>query len=69
MSFKIGDVVYLKSGSPAMTVRETGNVDGQSLVACTWFEGNKKFEGEYQEEQLTKQDPKTFPPASAIKMG
>ncbi|MFZ2864378.1 MAG: DUF2158 domain-containing protein [Ignavibacteriaceae bacterium] len=62
-------MVYLKSGSPAMTVRETDNVDGQNLVECTWFEGNKKFEGEFQEEQLTKQDPKTIPPTSAINMG
>lgn len=69
MSFKTGDVVYLKSGSPAMTVRETGNVDGQSLVACTWFEGVKKYEGEFQEEQLTKQDPKSILSSSSISMG
>jgi uncharacterized protein YodC (DUF2158 family) len=69
MNFKIGDLVYLKSGSPAMTVKKTDNVNGQSLVTCTWFEGNKKFEEEFQEELLTKQDPKIIPPASAINMG
>lgn len=68
-NFEIGDVVYLKSGGPAMTVSETGNVDGQNLVVCTWFDGTKNHEGEFKEEQLTKQDTKTIPPASAIKMG
>lgn len=34
MSFKIGDVVKLKSGGPDMTVTYTGS-DGK--LDCTWF--------------------------------
>ena len=35
MSFKIGDVVRLKTGGPEMTVEAT---DGKSLeVICTWL--------------------------------
>jgi len=37
---KIGDVVRLKSGGPAMTVEEGLNKDGK--VLCTWFEKNGK---------------------------
>ena len=34
--FKAGDVVELKSGSPAMTVSNPNAVNG--LVDCTWFQ-------------------------------
>jgi uncharacterized protein YodC (DUF2158 family) len=34
LTFKTGDVVYLKSGGPGMTVETvTGNV----IIECTWF--------------------------------
>jgi uncharacterized protein YodC (DUF2158 family) len=35
MKFKIGDVVRLKSGGPAMTVTATPDV----RVRCSWFSG------------------------------
>lgn len=40
MEFKaeIGDVVFLKSGGPQMTVIEVANERG--LVNCIWFERN-----------------------------
>ncbi len=36
-TLKIGDVVRLKSGGPAMTVITKPDVDGE--VECTWFVG------------------------------
>lgn len=33
MSFRVGDVVQLKSGGPAMTVTEVNGTD----VTCSWF--------------------------------
>jgi len=50
MTFKIGDTVQLKGGSPIMTV--TGLVKG--MVGCTWFDntGNEKTSA-YPEESLT----------------
>lgn len=47
MNFKIGDVVLLKSGGPAMTVHKiddyspTGPNPG---LLCVWFDNNKKVE-------------------------
>ena len=39
---KPGDVVKLKSGGPAMTVRDVGNdMSGQLMVYCTWFVDDK----------------------------
>lgn len=42
MSFKVGDVVILKSGGPKMTVENVATRNsGQPAVWCTWFEGSK----------------------------
>ena len=46
-----GDVVYLKSGNPAMTVRATE--DGN--VKCVWFGKARLRTGEFHEDELTKQ--------------
>ena len=41
--FKTGDVVCLKSGGPAMTVRNYGENSYDNLnVLCDWFEGLKE---------------------------
>ena len=52
--FKIGDVVWLKSGGPKMTVSmvisddpkhyvyKAGNGYENGDVACEWFDGNEK---------------------------
>ena len=34
-SFKVGDVVRLKSGGPPMTVEQTGG----KAIRCAWFNG------------------------------
>lgn len=71
-NFNSGDIVYLKTGSPAMTVKDSVNVDdnpNECIVQCTWFEGTKLFEHEFRFEQLTNKDPKQIPPSSAITMG
>lgn len=41
MSFKIGDVVALKSGSPLMTVTGVNNAEGGLKVSVTWFVGGE----------------------------
>ncbi len=71
-NFKSGNIVYLKTGSPAMTVKESVNVDdnpNECIVLCTWFEGTKLFEHEFRSEQLKNKDAKEIPPSSAITMG
>jgi uncharacterized protein YodC (DUF2158 family) len=44
--FKVGDVVHLKSGGPAMTIEEIGDYsldDSGTLSAnCVWFENKKR---------------------------
>ena len=45
MSFRIGEVVNLKSGGPSMTVVEVGSYETMGLEAgvhCVWFEGSRK---------------------------
>jgi len=38
MTFKVGDIVQLKSGGPPMTVtRVNTNLVGYSEIACQWF--------------------------------
>ena len=47
MDYKIGDIVALKSGGPAMTIRGIGvyGMGGTEVsVLCVWFVGTKKFE-------------------------
>jgi len=36
---KKGDVVKLKSGSPAMTVE---SVDSKGMLTCVWYDSDKK---------------------------
>ena len=38
-SFKVGDVVRLKSGGPLMTVQQATYADN---IMCTWFGENNK---------------------------
>jgi uncharacterized protein YodC (DUF2158 family) len=46
-SFKIGDLVQLKSGGPIMTVREVANIDGVAKAWCDWFDGKKENRADY----------------------
>ncbi|MEI7407922.1 YodC family protein [Pectobacterium aroidearum] len=59
--FKIGDIVYLVSGGPAMAVQEpiintykefTGDYN------CQWFSGRKHERARFPEESLTTTNPK-----------
>ncbi|WP_443019573.1 YodC family protein [Sphingomonas phyllosphaerae] len=51
--FAVGDTVKLKSGGPTMTVTVVGDRYGTPTVWTTWFDGTKKFDGD-------------FPPAALI---
>jgi uncharacterized protein YodC (DUF2158 family) len=61
MSFKVGDTVRLKSGSPLMTVINVGP-DGPSEpnVACTWFSDDEApRKGEFPEAALEMEESET----------
>jgi uncharacterized protein YodC (DUF2158 family) len=50
---KIGTIVWLKSGGPAMTVSEISSSD----IFCVWFVEGKKTGDEFPEESLTTEKP------------
>lgn len=54
---KKGDIVWLKSGSPKMTV-DSVNVGG---CVCIWFDGKEAKKYVFDVESLTKEE-KTTPP-------
>lgn len=54
MDLKSGDVVILKSGSPAMTIESIGTYDGVRKARCIWFDGNKKCEDTFELPTLEK---------------
>jgi len=39
--FSAGDIVYLKSGGPAMTISSAGYGFSSALVHCVWFNSGK----------------------------
>lgn len=49
-TFKIGDIVQLKSGGPKMTVNE--RTPGGNF-RCAWFAGNKMETGVFAPEAIT----------------
>jgi uncharacterized protein YodC (DUF2158 family) len=55
-SFKIGDVVTLKSGGPLMTIQAIGDYMMSSGfnpgVLCVWFDSNKKVEDVFHPDSL-----------------
>ena len=56
MSFKVGDIVRLKSGGPIMTVVDFGKYgyDDTEKIKCVWFDGKKKYEDVFIEATLEK---------------
>lgn len=54
-----GDVVWLKSGSPAMTVIGLTN-GSETAYDCQWFEGGNTFSGTFEEVALTTEDPNDY---------
>jgi uncharacterized protein YodC (DUF2158 family) len=39
--FKLGDVVRLKSGGPAMTIERGGKMSDRLVFVCTWITDGK----------------------------
>ena len=62
--FKIGDIVYLVTGSPSMSVSEplieykSGSDEFRGNYKCQWFAGKKLEHGNFPEESLTTKNPK-----------
>ncbi|ENV98320.1 DUF2158 domain-containing protein [Acinetobacter bereziniae] len=55
--FNIGDVVYLKSGSPAMTINRL--IEERGNVECVWFVENEQKQFIFNEDTLIPKDPKS----------
>jgi uncharacterized protein YodC (DUF2158 family) len=51
---KIGSIVWLKGGSPKMTVRV---VNSDDLCVCTWFDNKRVIKETFHIDQLTDKDP------------
>lgn len=50
---KIGDVVSLKSGGPAMTIENIGNYGSLNPgIYCIWFDSSKKLESLFHPDTL-----------------
>jgi len=52
MTFKVGDTVRLKSGSPIMTVTIVGERHGLPMVACAWFVKTENKTAEFPPDSL-----------------
>lgn len=59
-NLKVGDVVWLKAGSPKMVV----DYVKENSCICVWFDGTKRVEGNFRPDTLTKEDPSHIPPES-----
>lgn len=44
---KAGDTVQLKSGGPAMTVKQVAELHGAVTAWCDWFDGKKAMNGTF----------------------
>ncbi|WP_407568562.1 YodC family protein [Pantoea sp. GABEPS69] len=62
--FNVGDIVYLVTGGPSMSVSEQltdfdhGNYPFNGNYRCQWFAGKKLDSGSFPEESLTATNPK-----------
>lgn len=61
-SFRIGDVVTLKTGGPRMTVTYAGPVvfDTSEWVICQWFDENGEFRQEMFPNETVVLEPRTI---------
>jgi uncharacterized protein YodC (DUF2158 family) len=57
MTFRIGDLVKLKSGGPTMTVTRVDNLGIRTIVRRTWFTDSKKEQGEFPTKALVSPPP------------
>lgn len=62
--FEIGDVVVLNSGSPDMTVTNTGERKGIPHVWCKWLNAQGKEESDIFPAAAVKRAPKKPPPVN-----
>jgi uncharacterized protein YodC (DUF2158 family) len=62
MTLEIGDIVWLKSGGPKMTVEGKAAMGGG--VICKWFDRTELKTSTFAEGALTKEDPE--PPLGMI---
>ncbi|MCW3120420.1 MAG: putative small protein [Chitinophagaceae bacterium] len=53
---KLGDVVWLKSGGPAMTIN---GFNANNAFVCSWFVENKADSASFFAVALTKEKPKS----------
>jgi uncharacterized protein YodC (DUF2158 family) len=61
-TFKVGDIVQLKSGGPKMTVKDPTAINGN--VHCQWFAGSKLHFGHFSKGSLVKvEEDKSDKPA------
>ena len=51
-SFKVGDIVILKSGGPDMTIQAI-ETERDIYYTCQWFAGKKLERGRFRKESLT----------------
>ena len=52
-NLKVGDIVLLKSGGPAMTIQRIGDFSafgtgGKTQAECVWFDGRKALSQVFQ---------------------
>lgn len=52
---KVGDIVYLKSGGPAMTIN--GKSKTGTEWSCAWFVDNNIKSADFRSDALTKDNP------------
>ena len=52
MTFRVGDLVKLKSGGPTMTVTRVDDLGIRTIVKCTWFAGRNNERGDFPPETL-----------------
>jgi uncharacterized protein YodC (DUF2158 family) len=69
---RIGDVVYLKSGGPAMTIYSSTIAEDRVRVLCKWFSGQSVYEELFHIDMLTTEKPpsslpKPHPPKDTSK--
>lgn len=60
-SFKVGDIVQLKSGGPEMTIQRTPEKEKgiNSYYTCQWFAGKKLESGNFPADSLKPVTPES----------
>ena len=59
-TFKVGDIVTLKSGGPDMTVLSVFTHAGKEMAKCAWFEGTDQHEAGFPVDVLRVPEPPSF---------